>query len=523
MDNIELLLKRFLNKCREIVKSYPTNIHALDSFKVVSGNNSHFQKFLKEIESTLEFESFVSKINNVVLDRDLERLAQREEKIIKKQKTTNIKNKIFDKSAWRYTIAKHATHCFFINTGTYYNVWNSIEIDETFLLNHLLNYDEKISEYVRLFVFDGFVLYDEKTKISNINLPVGILKIYEKDEAENLFKVLQLVFHGLLKKDIQKHLSDWHVLTLKTNENYRGQVGFWIGDNFYPPLNLHEIDEPEWENDLDIIAPIFLCLGSDINLAEIINLRTNIFDSYPISRKEINGYLPHDNIDEDGNFYPRKTVIKVGENGFILEKLYELWNEIKELTKTNILLYPTQSYIRAILNRHKSNINYDSNLMNTFVSIISSIESLLTPESNEGLLYKASIRAASLISDNPTERLKHFENLSECYKIRSKIVHEGHTNGKRLDNVIDIYLLPLSQHLLIRYMTLIHLLLNHNMISNSLLPNLNEIQNKEKKLKAISKIFDIIIIDSSILEDIKTKLGEWGIKDIKLYNHFKFN
>ena len=288
------------------------------------------------------------------------------------------------------------------------------------------------------------------------------------------------------------------------------------------PLNLSEIDEPEWENDLDLIAPIFLCLGSDINLAEIVNVRTNVFDSYPVSRKEINGFLPHDNIDEDGNSYRSKTVIKVGENGFILKKLYELWSEIKELAKPNILLYPAQSYIRAILNRHKANINYDSNLMNIFVSIISSIESLLIPESNEGLLYKASIRAASLISDNPTERLKHFENLSECYKIRSKIVNEGHTNGNRLDNIIDIYLLPLSQHLLIRYMTLIHLLLNHHEIGNSLLPNLKEIQNKDKKLKAISKTLDIVIINPSILEDIKTKLEKWGIKDSKLYNHFKF-
>lgn len=334
-----------------------------------------------------------------------------------------------------------------------------------------------------------------------------------------MLKVPQLTYHGLLKKNIQKNLSDWHILTIKTNENYRGKVGFWIEDNFYPPLNLHEIDEPKWENDLDIIAPIFLCLGSDINLAEVVNVRTNIFDSYPISRKEINGYLPQDNIDEDGNFYPRKTVREVGENGFILKKLYELWNEIKELTKTNILLYPTQSYIRAILNRNKSNINYDSNLMNIFVSIISSIESLLTPESNEGLLYKASIRAAPLISDNPLERLKHFENLCECYKIRSKIVHEGHTNINRLDNIIDNYLLPLSQNLLIQYITLIHLL-NHHENSNSSLPNLKTIQNKEKKIKAISKTLDIVIFEPSILDDIKTKLEKWGLKNSKLYNPF---
>ena len=80
-------------------------------------------------------------------------------------------------------------------------------------------------------------------------------------------------------------------------------------------------------------------------------------------------------------------------------------------------------------------------------------------------------------------------------------------------------MLPLSQNLLIRYITLIHIL-NHQEISNSLLPKLNEIKNNDKKLKAISKTLDIVIIDPSIRENIKTKLEKWGIKESKLYNPF---
>jgi hypothetical protein len=523
MDTIELSLTKYLDKCRGILKSYPTNIHALNSFRIISNKNPYFPEFVNEIESISEYISFVNIVEREVLSKDLERLANKEEKKIGKQKASNTKDKIFNKHEWQHDLAKHAVQCFFINTATYYNLWNSIEIDESYLLNCLLNYDGKNSEYYRLFVFDGFELYNDRMKLSNINLPVGELKIYEKNELKNLLKIPQLTFHGYLKRDVQEKLSDGYILTIKANENYRGQVGFRIGDLYYPQLNLNEIDEPEWENDLDVIVPIFLCFGSDANLAEIINVRTNIFDSDPVNIKEINGFLPHDN-DEDGNFYPRKTIIRVGQNGFVLQGLFNLWSEIKGLTKSNILLYPTQSYVRAILNRHKTSINYDSSLMHIFVSIISSIESLLISGLNEGLLYKSSIRAASLMTDNPIERLKHFKNLNECYKIRSKIVHEGHakvnkdhTKDQRLEEIIDFYLLPLAQYLLIRYMAFVYLL-NHQGFNNSSLSSITQIKEKD----IISSLLDNIIMEPSNVKSIEAKLEEWGIKDIKLYNHFKF-
>lgn len=76
MRNIETLIKNYLFRCQKIVKSYPTNIHALDSINIISCNNSVFQTFLKGVESTLEFESFADKIDKDILNKDIERLIQ---------------------------------------------------------------------------------------------------------------------------------------------------------------------------------------------------------------------------------------------------------------------------------------------------------------------------------------------------------------------------------------------------------------------------------------------------------------
>lgn len=522
MMNIESNLKDYLEKCRLILESYSTHVQSIEPLKLAYSSSSPIYNFIKEAESSTEFDNFTVQLQSEILKKDLNRLSSKQQKLIEKsqKEATNANRAIkpFNKVEWCQTISRHAAHRFFVNNGTYYKIWNKQRIDKSELLEELIQYPEQNkSEFLKLFVFDGVVLYDENQRVEHISVPNGKIGVYTESELENLLRLPQLSFANGLKKDIVKNLSIWHILTTDTIEPYRGRSGAWFGSLMLSPLGWNENEVVQWENDLEKIAPIFLCAGSDLNLAEIIEVRTNIFETSPVIKREINGYLPHDRIDEEGDFHPRNNLIRIGKNGIILQNIYKLWSEMNKLSKAKFLTYPTQNYIRAVLNRHKSSV-YDQSLMHIFVLLISAIESLLTPDGNQELLYKTSIRSASLISDDPPERFKHFTTIRECYKTRSFIVHEGHTNNKKLDQIIDIYLLPFVQYLLIRYMILLHLFLNQE-IHSSMLPSLDQLQTS-KASKAIDQILDIIILNTNIVTKIEEKLQEWDMPNIRWENRF---
>ena len=104
-------------------------------------------------------------------------------------------------------------------------------MDESDLTSILLTYGEgKDSEYIRLFVFDGFVLYDERKCLARIELPVGELRKYEEKELEDLLRLPHAAYHGSVNPEIPRKASRWHILAVHEKTQYRGLTGIWLND-----------------------------------------------------------------------------------------------------------------------------------------------------------------------------------------------------------------------------------------------------------------------------------------------------
>ena len=127
-----------------------------------------FERAVKDVEDTAEFEAFVAALQDGPLLVDIERLARaraeaRKERPMKFQDLIHLKR----------DTARYAAKGFFRNTAVYVDLWQDSRVDESSLLDILEDYERHESELIRLFVFDGFVLYDDKKPLNHVNLPIG--------------------------------------------------------------------------------------------------------------------------------------------------------------------------------------------------------------------------------------------------------------------------------------------------------------------------------------------------------------
>lgn len=505
MENLKLALKNHLEICRVIMEKHRSGISTPElmpgSLRFPAHRHSHFQNAITEAENSVEFAAFVQGLESGILSKDLDRLVSEEKKRRDKQQPSNvgIKAPHVDISQWRASLVRHAAHRFFINTGAHLSIWNGQVFDESKLIESLQS-SRASTEYLRLFVFDGFVLYDDDKKLESIGLPdVGELKVYSEKDLDELLRLPQSALHDGNNAHLAEKINSWSVLTVREHEEYRGEVS-WL-------LHFFNSMETKRENDVRFIAPVLLCLGEDANLAEEVQVRTNVFDSTPVVRNPRNGYLPWDSFDSEGNEQPRRIIKKIGKEGVALRKIFEVWGAVDRLSNQGFLLYPSQSYVRSLLGLHTSN-----NLMDIFVSLITTIESLLTPEGGSDLSYKIAMRASALLTHDAKKRLELFQQMKKWYKIRSKIVHEGHSMETDPYEIIRSKLLQISRQLFLRYITLLHLV-DQKSLQNSLLPDANFLRNSDKRRKAVSDILDAAVVDSRLTVQIEEALNGWAIND----------
>ncbi|MCK6558694.1 hypothetical protein HUU39_17470 [candidate division KSB1 bacterium] len=504
MEILALKLRSYLEICRTIFDKYrisnSTNKPLSEEWRLSENNRSNFRNAVVAAEATDAFAAFAQDLDSHCLSDDLNRLSNEEnERRVKRQTSGSQRNRVdIDISQWRNSEVRKAAHHFFVNTGAYLSIWSGEEFDESRLLQSIES--SKIdSEYLRLFVFDGFVFYDDEKLLKNISLPVGDLRIYDEKELADLFRLPKISWHDHKDTLLLQKINSWHVLTVRKHEEYRGNVSWWH--------NLFDDTFSNSESDIGFIAPIFLCVGEIANLAEEIRVRTNVFDATPVDRNPRNGYLTWDDFDSEGNERPRRVIKSIGNEGIVLRKFFSVWEAVNRLSSKGFLLYPSQSYVRSLMNWHTSN-----NFMDIFVSLITTMESLLTHGDSADLSYKLAIRAAALLSHDATKRMDMFQKLKEWYRIRSKIVHEGHSKGKDPYEIIKPDLLRISRQLFLRYITLLHLA-GENDLQNSLLPNAEFLKNCKKRPEAVSKILDAAVIDPRLTIKIEEALEQWGMDD----------
>ena len=382
MKDMKSILSSYLEECRRIFKraqTYGPTVIPMPGVVVKKEDRSLLEKSIKEAEQTEIFDAFVVKLKSEVLNHDLERLIV--EKKIKKE----------DIIKWQKNTANHAAHRFFKNSRAYFNIWIKSDIDEPSLLSKLHNKDKE-SEYYQLFIFDGFVLYDNQDSrkwLKNITLPVGDLIVYRKKELEELFRLPQSNWHDFYDPVNIDELSLNHILTVKKKELYRGKGGKWLNDIMFSTIDSHEYIG----NYIELIGPMFLCIGEDANLAEEICVRSNVFETVPIHTFG-KSYLSWDSIDEEGNPHPRRYINYVGNDAIILKNIYNSWLEVNNLDKNEFLRFPTETYVRSMQNLHRSN----NNSMEIFVTFVTVIESILNPVSTSDISYKTASRGAAILS-----------------------------------------------------------------------------------------------------------------------------
>ena len=453
---MESALKTYLEKCRTIFNEHHSKLSKVVPFpgssELTKDNRQFFETAVKEVEDTEEFEAFVKALEPGPLASHFEKLARKEEKRREKSKKKRSINKL------RHDTSRQAAKGFFRNTGTYLHLWQGSKINESNLTNILDDYTkEDNSRLIRLFVFDGFVLYHDRKKLNNISLPVGDFKKYAEKELGHILGLPQSSWHGIVKDEIVKNAAIWHILAVREKAEYRGMSGLWISGRLVSSFDWSEIGETtRRESDVGLIGPIFLCIGEDANLAVEIRVRTNPFEYFPVNQKIRNDYLPWDSYGEEGEPQPRFYVKHVGEDGKKLIKVYKIWKMVNDLDRNGFLRYPTEAYVRSVMNLHSS---WES-LMETFVGFVTVIESLLTPGTRQDLTYKTAVRGAALLAADPERRIRLFEILVEFYKIRSQIVHEGRTDKDDpfdLKNMISHNLTEISRQIFLRYICILYL------------------------------------------------------------------
>ena len=447
-------------------------------------NRQFFEIAIKEAEDSKEFETFTRALETGPLVADLKRIygeRKREESESKRQEKSPDK--------LRQNTIRQAARGFFRNTGTYVKLWQGSEAEESELLTILKNYSQQEgSKLIRLFVFDGFIPFNDRKRLNNINLPVGDFKKYTEKELDNLLMLPQSSWHGIVNPETIKKAAIWHILTVREETEYRGMSGFWIGETLISPIDWSEIGEnTKKESDIGIIGPVFLCIGEDTNLAVEILIRTNIFEYLPVRKKVRNDYLPWDSLDDEGEPKPRTSVEYLGEDGKKLREIYKIWQRINALDADGLLKYPTEAYVRSVMNLHAS---WES-LMEVFVGFVTVIESLLTPSSRQELAYKMAVRGAALLASDSEQRIHLFQILDELYKTRSQIVHEGRSDKEepyQLKDLISYNLTTISRQIFLRYVCILNLGLDGE-LPEWILPDPGKLSSKRQKTKDNSKHF----------------------------------
>jgi len=503
--DMESPLKDYFAKCKEIFIVYhskqPKVIPFQQKKEPTKDDRQLFNKAIKEAEETGEFGIFIKALEIGPLSSDLERLTKREEKRRKKSKITRHLKPIDE---WRQDTARHAAKRFFRNTGTYLGLWLGKDIDNSKLVSILKNYSNK-SELIRLFVFDGFIPYHKKTMIDNVNLPVGKFRRFSEDELEEMLGLPQSSWHGNVNSKIIKKAAIWHILKVTEKAEYTGIGGLWVGGRLVLPFDWTQVEATRKEKDVDLIGPIFLCIGEDANLAVEIRIRTNVFDSFPVYHKIRNDYLPWYPDGEDAEPRPRMHVKYIGENGGKLKKIFEIWQRINDLGKQGHLRYKTEAYVRSVMNMH----TYWESVMEPFVGFVTVIESLLTPDDRQELTYKTAVRGAALLTSDPGKRMGLFRFLVEAYRLRSKIVHEGRTDKEdpmELRNMISYNLTEITRHIFLRYICLLSLGLDRE-LPEWVLPE------PEKLSSNIARILDSVVLDPRLTDFLEKRMEEWGVAE----------
>ena len=170
------------------------------------------------------------------------------------------------------------------------------------------------------------------------------------------------------------------------------------------------------------------------------------------------------------------------------------------------LRYPTEAYIRAVTNLHGS---WES-MMETFVDFVTVIESLLTPGTRQDLAYKTAVRGAALLAADSKNRIGLFEILDEFYKIRSQIVHEGHTGREDISGLKSTFLPEISRQIFLRYICLLYCGLEGD-LPDWILPDLKKLSSKNSRPKAIARMLDGLVLDSNLTELLEGKMKEWSV------------
>jgi hypothetical protein len=503
-------LKTYLDKCHKLFaihRSKLSRVIPLPGKKApTKDDRQFFEKAIKEAEDTEEFKAFTKALEAGPLASDLERLAKKEKRQRKKSKS---KRQVKSLDEWKQDTARQAAKGFFRNTGTYVSLWQSSDVNETDLLSILDSYKND-SELIRLFIFDGFVPYHEKKRLNSISLHVGELNNYTEKDLENLLMLPQSSWHGVVNPEIIKKAAIWHILTVREKAEYRGMTGIWMGGVLLTPIDWSEIGEPiKKEGDIGIIGPVFLCIGEDANLTAEIRVRTNIFEYFPVHHKVRNDYLPWDSHDDEGEPKPRTFIKYLGENGNKLRKVYEIWQSVNDLDADGHLRYPTEAYVRSVMNLHTS---WES-LMETFVGFVTVIESLLTPGTRQELAYKMAVRGASLLASDPEPRMRLFQILDEFYKTRSQIVHEGRTDKEDpydLNNMISHNLTEISRQIFLRYICLLNMGLNGE-LPEWILPEPGKLSSRNSRPKTIANILDGLVLNPGVAEQLEKRMEEWGV------------
>lgn len=499
---MEAALKTYLDKCRTIFNAHhsmSSNVIPIAGNKeFIKDNRDIFEKAMTNAEDTKEFNDLIGVMGTGPLASDLERIIKKEQEHKKNSKNTHQLDKL------RQETARQAAKGFFRNTGTYVNLWLEKIVKESELVNILVNYQkQKDSELIRLFVFDGFIPSHDRKRLNNIELPVGEFKKYSENEIEVLFRLPQSLWHGIVKPEIINEAANWQILTIKVKDEYRGFTGVWL-DGVLLDFDLGKYTIKE--NDIGIIGPIFLCIGEDANLAVEIRVRTNIFEYFPIDQWVRNNYLPWDSYDEEGEPKPRTFVKDIGKDGNKLKKIFEIWNNINGLDAKGHLSYPTDTYVRSLMNLHSSR----ESLMQTFVSFVTVIESLLTPGTRQELTYKTAMRGAALLTSDPKRRIAFFQKLSDFYQIRSQIVHEGRIENEDSYELISPYLTEISRQIFLRYICLLNIGL-YGELPQWILPDSENLSSRGKRPQTIARILDGIILDAKMTVKLEKKMDEWGV------------
>ncbi len=513
-------LKDYLEICETVFASHRENISKILAFPGGEGSQNFSRDQLSEAvgkaEGTTEFEALVRALSSEFLKEDLARLEKRKQKAIKqrqeRQRRTGKEPVAQDYEAWRFKTARFATQRFLKNSGAYVSCWKGEKVDPIGLLDSLHAAKDR-SSLLRLLVFDGFVLCDGRSRLRRVELPQGEFRVYTKQELQALMRLPPREWHDHIQHRMPEDLARWHILVVEEKEPYRGPVGIWMGGRLLTPSRWDWAGEVTPESDIELIGPAFLFLGDDANLAEEIRIRTNLFDGAPVDTVKRNGYLPWDSFDPDGNECPRSTVKQIGKDGVRLRSVYEAWLAVNGIGKKSYLRFPTEAYVRSVMGWHASK----SRSMDIFVGFVTALEGVLNPDGGTEINYKTSLRGASLLAAEPDARLKNFQIINKLYKIRSKIVHEGHAGDENPHRIIDSALIDIVRHVLLRYIFALFFMLRGELSTD---PSLDVTSSAiAQKTSIVSQILDFIVINPVFTARLDEKLAQLGLKERQSWMH----